>query len=109
MSTAFEDCRADEERVDLSVPVLDLRVTDAAEVRVERDVRPGMLLWIWYCFGVWCWAASGMTGVDVWLLFTSHPKREASAGNDARADRDTPLIATSGPSATKCRRHHGEM
>lgn len=44
ISTACADCRAEEARVDLSVPVLDFRATDAVEVRVERvEVRPGML------------------------------------------------------------------
>lgn len=47
ISTAFEDWRAEEARVDLSVPVLDFRVTEAVDVRVERDVvRPGMVV-VW--------------------------------------------------------------
>jgi hypothetical protein len=34
-------------RVDLGVPVLDLRVAEAVDVRVERDVgRPGMIV-VW--------------------------------------------------------------
>ena len=44
ISTALEDCRAEDARADFSVPVLDFRVVDAVEVRVERvEVRPGML------------------------------------------------------------------
>jgi len=39
ISTAFDDCRAEEARV-----VLDLRVVEVVEVRVERVVvRPGMM------------------------------------------------------------------
>jgi hypothetical protein len=57
ISTAFDDCLADEARVDLRVPVLDLRATDAVEVRVERvDVRPGIfcciLSSVWGVVGV---------------------------------------------------------
>lgn len=48
ISTAFEDCRAEEARV-----VLDLRVVEFVDVRTGReDVRPGMLMVsfasVWY-------------------------------------------------------------
>lgn len=43
ISTALDDCRAEDARVDFRVPVLDLRTTEAVDVRVERvDVRPGI-------------------------------------------------------------------
>jgi hypothetical protein len=56
ISIALEDWRAEDARVDLSVPVLDLRVTEAVDVRVERDaVRPGMIVtWAVYDVVVWC-------------------------------------------------------
>ena len=48
ISTAFADCRAEEARVDLTVPELALRAVDVVDVRVERDdARPGMFaIWL---------------------------------------------------------------
>jgi hypothetical protein len=43
ISTAFEDCLADDARVDLVVPELDLRAVDVVDPRgVRVEVRPGM-------------------------------------------------------------------
>jgi len=49
ISTAFDDCRAEEARV-----VLDLRVVEVVEVRVERVVvRPGMMVVLSVSVGVY--------------------------------------------------------
>jgi hypothetical protein len=43
ISTAFEDCLAEDARVDLVVPVLDFRAVDVVEARgVRVEGRPGI-------------------------------------------------------------------
>jgi hypothetical protein len=93
ISTAFEDWRAEEARVDLSVPVLDLRVTDVDGVRVDRaDGRPGMLC-------SWLAAPMSLSGVgfeaswieivDVWVaVYVRSKMGKAAAGKTTREDRD---------------------
>jgi hypothetical protein len=68
ISTAFEDCLAEDARVDFVVPVLDLRVVDVVDARgVRVEGRPGIFaISLTQCRVVWlhiecCWCCCLLT------------------------------------------------